>query len=100
MTVGKCDDFSFPREHGFTGSAGDKPVKGYMRGGHVSAPKSGGLKGGGSFGKKPSVSLPGSPGASSYGRGKPALAKLEQAAPTTAVAPIPALKRGGKVKGK
>jgi len=29
------DEFSFPAEQGFTGSAGSQPVKGYMRGGHV-----------------------------------------------------------------
>ena len=29
------DDFSFPADQGFTGSAGRTEVKGYMRGGHV-----------------------------------------------------------------
>ncbi len=29
------DEFSFPAEQGFTGSAGTSSVKGYMRGGHV-----------------------------------------------------------------
>lgn len=31
-------DFSFPAEAGFTGSAGQKPVQGYMRGGKVEKP--------------------------------------------------------------
>ena len=31
------DEFSFPAEQGFTGSAGKEPVKGYMRGGRVKA---------------------------------------------------------------
>ena len=31
------DEFSFPSEQGFTGSAGKNSVKGYMRGGHVKA---------------------------------------------------------------
>jgi len=29
------DEFKFPADQGFTGSAGKQPVKGYMRGGHV-----------------------------------------------------------------
>ena len=32
------DEFTFPKEQGFTGSAGKQPVKGYMRGGHVKSP--------------------------------------------------------------
>lgn len=34
MTI-KYGDFSFDSCHGFTGSAGKKPVKGYMRGGYA-----------------------------------------------------------------
>jgi hypothetical protein len=32
------DEFEFPSESGFSGSAGQKPVKGYMRGGQVKKP--------------------------------------------------------------
>ena len=31
------DKFEFPKEQGFTGSAGKHPVRGYMRGGRVRA---------------------------------------------------------------
>jgi hypothetical protein len=39
MAVKYVKDFEFPSDRGFSGSAGKTTVKGYMRGGHVKAPR-------------------------------------------------------------
>ena len=49
--------FTFPKEFGFTGSAGRAPVKGYMRGGHVKHKAEGGTMDSGKVNRDPSTQV-------------------------------------------